>query len=162
MRRLCARQNRHPGSRVQSGFDPVALVIICRVRVELPRLSDAPTFGHSESDACFQAADLLASALLYLIVSTRHALNCRPTHTCMGTTASLPGVFASGCVRSVRAHGPRPLARVRAGLYWLEVFLGWPVHPQPKPMRKSSASCSRRPHVCFSCHVRGKPSGHGK
>jgi hypothetical protein len=40
---------------------------------KLPRLCGVPTFGHSENHAGLQAADLIASALLYPVVSQRHA-----------------------------------------------------------------------------------------
>jgi hypothetical protein len=42
-------------------------------RDELPHLIGVPSFGHSESHAGLQVADLLASALLFPAVSTRHA-----------------------------------------------------------------------------------------
>lgn len=42
-------------------------------RDALPRLLDVPVFGHSESHAGLQVADWLASALIFPIVSHRHA-----------------------------------------------------------------------------------------
>jgi len=46
---------------------------------ELPRLSGAPTFGHSQSHAGLQVADIIASALVYPEVSQRHAADL-PEH----------------------------------------------------------------------------------
>lgn len=42
-------------------------------RDELPRLLDAPVFGHSQSHAGLQAADWIASAPLFPCASSRHA-----------------------------------------------------------------------------------------
>jgi len=42
-------------------------------RDALPRLLDVPVFGHSESHAGLQVADWLASALIFPMVSHRHA-----------------------------------------------------------------------------------------